>query len=159
MDEKREYSKGLYSVPLLDPEGYVQLIRVRGMRSAAHIETRRTVRGTRGDLSDMERGTTTVTWEWKRADMVIGRDSLHCKPELFCGWPKEDTSLEVMGTMGLYTRKDLGSSTGGTRRPGLLRARRRLIKGVFCTDSANIFYQPLSSLPRHRERWRGRKRH
>jgi len=30
---------------------------------------------------------------------------------------------------------------------------------LFCTDSANIFYQPPSSLPRNRERWKMRKRH
>ncbi len=30
---------------------------------------------------------------------------------------------------------------------------------LFCTDSANFFYQPPSSLPRNRKRWRRRKRH
>ncbi len=35
-----------------------------------------------------------------------------------------------------------------------------IIKHVFCTSSANIFYQPPPSLPWHRERWRRRrKRH
>ncbi len=40
--------------------------------------------------------------------MVIRRDNPHCKPELFRGWPKEGTPLEVMRPMGLYTMKDLG---------------------------------------------------
>jgi hypothetical protein len=108
VDGKREYCKGLYCMPLLDAEGYGQLIKANGVRSAAHIETGRTVRGNCGNHSDMERGTTRVTWEWERADMVIGWDNLHCKPELFRGWPKEGTKLEVMRPMGLYTRKDLG---------------------------------------------------
>ncbi len=40
--------------------------------------------------------------------MVIGWDSPYCKPELFRRWPKEGTPLEVMGSGGLNTRKDLG---------------------------------------------------
>ncbi len=32
-------------------------------------------------------------------------------------------------------------------------------RGLFCKDSANIFYQPLSSLPQNGERWRRRKTH
>jgi|688.fasta_scaffold1281615_1 hypothetical protein len=99
---------GVYNVPLLDPEGYVQMIRTRGVKSTATFETGRTVGGTRDNLSKVERGTTRVTWEWECADMVIGQDNLHCKPEFFRGWPKEGPPLEVMGPAGLYTRKDLG---------------------------------------------------
>ncbi len=32
-------------------------------------------------------------------------------------------------------------------------------KPLFCTDSANIFYQPPPRLPRNGEKWRRRKRH
>jgi hypothetical protein len=58
---RREYSKDVYNVPLLDPEGYVQLIRARGVKSTSTNETRRTRGGTRGDISKVERGTTRVT--------------------------------------------------------------------------------------------------
>ncbi len=88
-----------YQVPLLNTEGYIR----RG-----HAGCGRTVRGTSSDLLDMEKGTRRVTWEWERADMVIGRDNMDCKPEHICGWPREGFPLEIMGPLGFYTRKDLG---------------------------------------------------
>jgi hypothetical protein len=108
VDGKKEYSRGLYQMPLLNMEGYVEPIRVSSVQSTAHIETRRRVRGTHGNLPDVERETMRVTWEQERADMVIGRDNLDCKPELICRWPREGFPLEIMGPMGLYTRKDMG---------------------------------------------------
>ncbi len=108
VDGKKEYSRGLYHVPLLGTESYIELVRANVVRSTAHIETGRTVIGIRGDLPDVERGTMRVTWEWECADMVIGRDNPDCQPVLIRGWPKEGTQLEVIGPMGLYTRKDLG---------------------------------------------------
>jgi hypothetical protein len=85
-----------------------QVERANGVQSTTNIQTGRTVRGIRGNLPDVERGTMRVTWEWERADMDIKRDNPDCKPELIRRWPKEGTPLEVMGPMGLYTRKDLG---------------------------------------------------
>jgi hypothetical protein len=55
---KREYSRTLYHVPLLDAEGYVKLTKAKGVQIVAHIETGRTVRGNRGGPPDREKGTT-----------------------------------------------------------------------------------------------------
>jgi hypothetical protein len=45
--------------------------------------------------------------------------------------------------------------------PGLLKGLKFCLCTLylFRTSSANIFYQPPPSLPRHRERWKRRKRH
>jgi hypothetical protein len=32
---------------------------------------------------------------------------MDCKPEKFRRWPKEGFPLEIMGTLGFYTREDL----------------------------------------------------
>ncbi len=77
------------------------------MLSIAHIETGRTIKGASGGLPDMEKGTTKVIWEWEHVDMVIGRDNMDCKPEHLLGWPEEGLTLEIMGPLGFYTRKDL----------------------------------------------------
>jgi hypothetical protein len=98
----------VYTVPVLDLKGPVQLIVARGVGCTATTETRRVLGGVRGDPSGAGRGTSRATWEWELVDMIIGRDNLHCKPALLRGWPREGVPLEVIGPAGLYTRKDLG---------------------------------------------------
>jgi hypothetical protein len=103
-------SDAWYQVPLLNTEGYTKLIRASGVMSTAYIENGRRIRGASSDLSDVEREATRVTWEWERADMVIERDNMDCKPEHIRGWhrwPEEGFPLEIMGPLGFYTRKDL----------------------------------------------------
>jgi hypothetical protein len=60
---KREDSRTWYQALLLTTDGYVKLTGARGVLSIAHIETGRTIKGARGDLPDMEKGTTKVIWE------------------------------------------------------------------------------------------------
>jgi hypothetical protein len=64
--------------------------------------------------------------------------------ERYCPPAMGPEALPVKGPAGLYTRKDLGefSRRNWKGSPGLLRARRRPIRGVFCTDSKNIFIYP-----------------
>jgi hypothetical protein len=84
-----------------------RVTRACSVLSIAQIETGRTIKGASGGLPDMEKGTTKVIWEWERVDMVIGRDNMDCKPEHLLGWPEEGFTLEIMGPLGFYTRKDL----------------------------------------------------
>ncbi len=82
VDGEMEYSKGVYTVPVLDLKGRIQLIVARGVECTATAETGGAPGRARSDLPVAREGTSRVSRERELVDMIIGWDNPHCKPAL-----------------------------------------------------------------------------
>jgi hypothetical protein len=112
---KRECSNISYQVSLLTTEGCTKLVRADGVKSTAQIGISRKSWGASVHASEKEREVLRNGWRWDRADMVIRRDNMDCKPDQICGWsgwPEGSFPLEVTGSPGFYIRKGLKGPSG-----------------------------------------------